>query len=122
MTKLIVGSYPSNEEAVKAVNIYELEGHHAKNMIMLTHANNKDTLENLTDVAVAADESTDNKEESFTEKVKHIITHHVDFSLDTHEKLVHYGLSDEEAESCLTHLELGKIVVLADDELKMGQR
>lgn len=121
MTKLIVGSYPSNEEAVKAVNIYELEGHEAKNIMMLTQPSNKDSLENLTDVAVVADEPTDNEDESFTKKVKNIITHHVEFSLDTHEKLVHYGLSDEEAERCLTDVESGKIVVLADDELRMGQ-
>lgn len=121
MSKQIVGSYFSIEEAVKAVNIYELEGHEAKNIIVLTNPENKELLDERTDVAVTDNAPNHKEPSSFTDKIKEMITHQVNFELDTHDKLVDYGLSNEDAKKCLADIQTGKTVVLADDELRMGQ-
>lgn len=121
MTKLIVGSYLFKEDAIKAVNIYELTGHQAKNIIILTNHENKSELEKLTDVTVKDYSPEHAKKVSLRDRMKIKVMHYANVELDTHEKLVDYGLSIEDAEKCMTDVQMGKIVVLADDELRMGQ-
>lgn len=118
MAKIIVGTYHSKEEAIKAITIFELTGHESKNIIVLTNRENAKTL-NIK-ITVKTD-APDNKEEpSFTNKFKNFFTRKNDFELDTVEKLVDYGLTHADAEKCLTEVKAGKIVVLADDKLRMG--
>jgi|SRR5690625_1706640 len=121
MGKLIVGSYLTKEEAVKAINVYELQGHEAKNIIALTNEERKESLEKLTDVAVTDDSEDDNEKSTITERFKDLFTNNTNLELNTHEKLVDYGLSEKDAIRCLDDVNAGMIVVLADDELRMGQ-
>lgn len=121
MSKLIVGSYLSQEDAVKAINIYELTGHEAKNIIALTNEENKESLKDLTDVAVKSNSPKDDENLRMTDKIKNIFTDNADLELDTLDKLIEYGLSKDDAIRCMTDVNLGKIVILADDELRMGQ-
>lgn len=122
MTKVIVGSYLSQEEAVNAVNIYELEGHEAKNIIILAPHESRESLDHHTDVAVTDNRPNEHQPGTLMDKLKEKITHNVDFKLDTQERLVDYGLSNEDAAQCLTDMQAGKIVVVADDELRMGHQ
>lgn len=121
MGKLIVGSYPTKEEAVKAITVYELQGHEAKNIIALTSEKRKESLEKLTDVAVKSDSAEDEDQLTIAERFKNLFTNNTDLELDTHDKLLDYGLSAEDAVRCMDDLNAGMIVVLADDELRMGQ-
>lgn len=121
MGKLIVGSYPTKEEAVKAITVYELQGHEAKNIIALTSGKRKESLEKLTDVAVKSDSAEDEDQLTIAERFKNLFTNNTDLELDTHDKLLDYGLSAEDAVRCMDDLNAGMIVVLADDELRMGQ-
>lgn len=121
MSKLIVGSYLKEEDAVKAINIYELQGHEAKNIVALTNEKHKESLKELTDVAVKSDSPEDKSKLTITDKIKNIFIANADLELDTHEKLIEFGLSEDDAIRCMTDVNLGKIVVLADDELRMGQ-
>lgn len=121
MGKLIVGSYRTKEEAVKAINVYELQGHEAKNIIALTNEERKDSLEKLTDVAVTDDSEDENEDPTITDRLKNLFTNQTNLELNTIDSLVEYGLSKEEATCCLADLNDGMIVVLADDELRMGQ-
>lgn len=121
MGKLIVGSYSTKEEAVKAITVYELQGHEAKNIIALTSEKRKESLEKLTDVAVKSDSAEDEDQLTIAERFKNLFTNNTDLELDTHDKLLDYGLSAEDAVRCMDDLNAGMIVVLADDELRMGQ-
>lgn len=121
MSKLIVGSYLSEEEAVKAINVYELQGHEAKNIVVLTNDAHKKSLEKRTDVAVKSDTPENEETSTITDKIKEFFTANANLELDTQDKLIEYGLSREDAIRCMADVNLGKIVVLADDELRMGQ-
>lgn len=121
MSKLIVGSYLTKEDAAKAISIYELQGHEANNIIALTNEEHKDSLDKLTDVTVKSDSPADNDQLTITDKIKDIFTANASLELDTHDKLIEYGLSEDDATRCMKDVKLGKIVVLADDELRMGQ-
>ncbi len=121
MSKLIVGSYLSKEEAVKAINIYELTGHEAKNIVALTNEEIRESLKKLTDVAVKSNTPKEREKETFTRKIKKIFMDNADLELDTIDKLVEYGLPKDDAIRCMADVNSGQIVVLADDELRMGQ-
>ena len=121
MTKLIIGSYHSEDDAVNAVAVYELKGHLAKNIIILTNQNNINEIKKQTDVEVKSNAPNSEEDSSLTDKIKKIFTYHSNIELDTREKLIEFGLSPEDASKCMTEVNSGKIVVLADDELRMGQ-
>ena len=120
MAKLIIGSYTTEENAINAINTYELKGHEAKNITLLTNSSQPEKIESKTDVNVSS--ISDDVEEStdLLTKIKRFIINYPDIELDTIEKLVNFGLSKEQAERALTKVQAGKIVVLADDELRMG--
>src|SRR5690625_4452492 len=120
MARLIIGSYSTEENAINAINNYELKDNEAKNITLLTNSSQPGKIESKTDVNVSSilddlEESTD-----LLTKIKRFIINYPDIELDTIEKLVNFGLSKEQAERALTKVQAGKIVVLADDELRMG--
>ncbi len=122
MAKEVVGVYHSPEEAMKGINIYELKGHHSKNIIALTNENDAETLDKLTNVTVQTKTLTN--EDSFKVKGQKIIESilgNEDVELDSVDKLVDFGLTTESAQKCIESVKAGNIVVLADNELRMGQ-
>jgi|GEM_PF-5846672 len=120
MAKLIIGSYLTEEYAINAINAYELKGHEAKNIILLTNSSLPERLENRTDVNVSSISHDVEKSPTLLTKIKRFIINHADIELDTIEKLVHFGLSKGQAETALAEVKAGRILVLADDQLKMG--
>src|SRR5690625_7000147 len=120
MAKLIIGSYTTEEYAINAINAYELKGHEDKNIILLTNISLPKMIENRTDVNVSNISHDVEKSPTLLTKIKRFIINHADIELDTIEKLVHFGLSKGQAETALAEVKAGKILVLADDQLKMG--
>jgi exoribonuclease R len=118
MSKQIVGTYASDEEAIKAIHVYELSGHQSSNIVILTNEEKAKALETRTKVKIKT--NAPKKKEEQKGFFKKMFSKADDFELDTHEKLVGFGLADEVAEKCLEDVKLGKIVVIGDDELRMG--
>lgn len=122
MTKRMLGSYETVEEALHAADVYALAGHSEDNIIMLTNEENATKLEGRTPVQIKTDNpSTEPEAESFMDKVKGVFTpaeEHVE--LDTTEKLTAFGLSQKEADSSMDKVKNGHIVIIVDDELRMG--
>ncbi|MBP1970090.1 hypothetical protein J2Z83_002206 [Virgibacillus natechei] len=117
----IIGSYPSKDEAVNVVDRLELKGYNAKNIIIFANNDHSKDLEKRTDVKVKTDPS-ENEDESFIDKVKKIFTEHTDTDshIELHEKLINSGVSEHQAKKYTDEVQAGNILVLADDNLKMG--
>lgn len=120
MVKLIIGSYTTEANAIDAVNAYELKGHEAKNIFILTNNSNSDELDNKTDVNVSSISQDAEESRTFFTKIKRLLINYPDIELDTIEKLTTFGLPKRQAETALKDVRLGKTLVIADDQLKMG--
>lgn len=120
MASEIFGPYHSTEEAIKEVNILGLKGYKDDNIIVFTNGSNTNALENRTDVNVENDVTEKAHEDSFMDKVKKIFTDEHDSSPDIHEKLVNQGVSDMQADKYAKDIESGKILILVNDEIRMG--
>lgn len=119
MAKRIVGAYQTEIEAINVVNGLELKGMKAKNITILTTKNAQE-LKNRTDVKVESNVPFVKNEASFIIKFKRALLKETDQELDFHEKLTNLGLSLEQVGKCITDIESGMVLVIADDELKMG--
>lgn len=122
MTKRMLGSYKTVEESLHAADVYALAGHSEDGIIMLTNEENAAKLEGRTPVQIKTDNPSPTPEsESFIDKVKDVFTssdEHVE--LDTAEKLTAFGLSQKEADTTMLEVKNGNIVIIVDDELRMG--
>lgn len=122
MAKVVIGAFDTEKDALTAVNVYELAGHHSKNITILASQEQAESLDDMTDVTVKSDSPNEDEPAKATilDKLINAFSDTEEFELDTHEKLIDYGLPLEAAEECMEDVESGKIVVLADDELRMG--
>jgi len=119
MTKIILGTYMNEQDAIVAVNKYQLMGYDADDMNILT--NNDPSLEKHTDVDVTSVyRKEQDQEDSFSDKVKRIFFHEVKEESSAEEILFDIGLDKEKANNCIRSLKSGEIVVVGDDSLKMG--
>lgn len=118
MTKQIVGAYKTEAEAINTVDSLELQGLKSKNIAILTNSNTKE-LKSRTDVKVVSSEPH-LPETSFMGKIKKTFMKQQNQDLDFHEKLIHLGLSKELVTRCIADIESGMVLVIADNELKMG--
>jgi len=122
----MLGSYKTQDEVIKAIDVYQLGGHEASNIVILTNEANVESLEEKTSNQITIKTNTQTNEnegeedQSMFEKIKETMSPTDDFEIDTVEKLIAYGLTPEEAERSIKEVENGHIVVLADDELRMG--
>lgn len=121
MANEIYGPYQSIDEAVRSVEVIELKGHKSENITLFTNKNNADELQNYTDVTVESDKSTDDTEQSVMDKIKMaVLMDEPDTNTELHEKLTKQGLSNEQATKYKEEIKSGNIIIVADDELKMG--
>lgn len=120
MANEIFGPFHSKEDTVKKVSVLELKGLKAENITIFTNKENTDELEDRTDVDVENNATEDDEKDSFTDKIKKVILNSQDSNLNIHEKLVQLGVSDKQASKYVDAIESGEILVIADDELKMG--
>ncbi|WP_188456288.1 general stress protein [Virgibacillus oceani] len=117
MTNQIFGPYHSIEKAVAAVNILELKGYKASNITIFSSENKAVELDEQTDVNVEG-ESTNN--ESFRDKITSIFNKDITPDYNIHDKLMDYGLSNKQSEKYMERIESGEVLVIVDDELRMG--
>ncbi|PAV29719.1 hypothetical protein CIL05_10130 [Virgibacillus profundi] len=120
MTRQIFGSFDTKDEAIKTVDGLELKGYKAKNITIF--ANNDDTndLALRTDVNVESSIVETDSDPSFVDKVKKVFTNDAGSHPYLHDKLIHSGISDKQASKYVDEIESGKILVIADDEMRMG--
>jgi len=120
MTEKVYGRFLSEEEAVHAVSNLELKGYKAKNITIFTNLSNPSKLEKHTDVKVesSVDQSADN--DSFMDKIKKVFVNEPDRDLDIHEKLTSRGIPEDEIDKCIADVEAGYVLVVINDELRMG--
>lgn len=122
MTIQLLGTYPTEQEAITAVEVHSLAGLRADNITLFANTAHAKSLEEQTQVTVKADQPMENEEteSGWINKVKDIFSNSEDFDLHSEEHLMEFGLTKAEATECLEDVKAGKIVVLADDEMRMG--
>lgn len=120
MTRQIFGSFDTKDEAINIVNSLELKGYKAKNILIFANDDNTGELAKRTDVNVESSIVETESESSFADKLKKIFMNDSGSHPYLHEKLNYAGISDKQAEKYVEDIEAGKILVLADDELRMG--
>jgi hypothetical protein len=123
MTIQIIGKYQSMIDAANVANGLELKGFKARNILILTNQHPKE-LEAHTDVNIASSlqqiEDENETTPTFFDKLKKRMAKHNNHTLDMHDRLIEFGVSEEQAVRYIADVESGKTVVIADDELKMG--
>ncbi len=121
MAKHLLGAYPTEEDLRKAVTVYELSGHESKHVVVFTNEEQAQALGNRTRFTIKTDSPAEVEESAgMMTKLKERFKNAIDVELDTTEKLMDYGLSEEDAEMALYQAKLGQFVVIVDDELRMG--
>ncbi|GAB3061231.1 general stress protein [Virgibacillus ainsalahensis] len=122
MGQEVFGPFSARDEAVNLVNSLELKGYSAQNITVFTHRNDTSDMKKHTDVNVESNVTEEKREESFTDKVKKIFFNDntEDTDSDIYDKLMDLGMSDQQASKYIEEIESGKILVIADDTLKMG--
>lgn len=119
MTNEIYGPYHSEEEVIKAVDIMTLKGFKAENITILANKKLCNQLEKRTDANVESS-AEDDSEASIISKIKNVFMDEDKSEFNFRERLVELGLSEKQAEKYEKDIESGKILVLANDELRMG--
>src|SRR5699024_2403332 len=124
MAKHLLGSYETEDEVIKAIDVYRLEGHQARNVVIFTNEKHVESLEEKTSNQITNKtdhpEIEEEEDPGIMEKIKETLSPSEDFEINTTEKLISYGLTPEEAEKSIREVEAGKIVIIVDDELRMG--
>lgn len=120
MTEKVYGRFLSEEEAVHAVSNLELKGYKAKNITIFTNLSNPTKLEKHTDVKVESGIDQPAHNDSFMDKVKKVLLNEPDSDLDIREKLTSRGVLEDEVDKCIADVEAGYVLVILDDELRMG--
>lgn len=120
MTRQIFGSFDTRDEAIKTVNGLELKGYKAKNITIFANDDNTTDLAKQTDVNVESSIVETDSEPSFMDKVKRVFMKESGSHPYLHDNLLESGISDKQAAKYTNEIESGKILVIADDELRMG--
>ncbi|MFD1361857.1 general stress protein [Lentibacillus salinarum] len=120
MAEEVYGPYTSVEDAVKTVNVLELEGYFKENITIFSHGKYADALNNDTDVNITSTETSKNRDRSFIDKITKFIFTGVEETSNIHNKLLEKGLSDEQAAKFTDQIKSGSILVTSDTALKIG--
>ncbi|GGJ88293.1 hypothetical protein GCM10007063_08530 [Lentibacillus kapialis] len=120
MAEEVYGPFSSIEEAVKTVNILELEGYFKENITIFSHGKYADKLNENADVAITSTETAKNREQSFLDKVSKVIFNGVKETSDIYEELINKGLSEKQAAQHAEQIKSGKILITSNRALKMG--
>src|SRR5699024_12418274 len=111
----ILGTYPSEQEAITSVEGHALAGLREDNITLFAHTEHAKSLENNTQVTVKANQPMEDEADSSSmDKIKDMLTNDEDFVLHSEEQLRDSGITSDEASKCLEAVEAGKIVVFAE--------
>lgn len=94
MTKYIIGSYRSEEEAINIVNNLEKQGYKSKDISIITNKDKSDKIKQDTEVDVKSGKPDYKNDESFMDKIKRVFT---DDITDPYEQLIELGVAKEDA-------------------------
>lgn len=122
MSNEVYGPFPSVDDVVALVDRIQLKGLTAKNIAIFTNRDHLEELKRRTAVKIETDTSDikpENKD-SLMYKVKNIFIHDEDTTLNIQDKLVELDISDANAAVYSKQIEAGKILVVADDKIRMG--
>lgn len=117
MANIVVGAFATETEAVDAVRDLESKGYRAEDLLLLTSRDNADKLEGQTDIHVEDAVSDQANNESFMDKIKRAFMQDVgpEDNLSSFDKLISYGLAEDQAEEYSKSLEAGNMVIIAND-------
>lgn len=118
MSKRILGTYPTVKEVKDAIAIFELQGHESKNVLIFGNNLDDSVFQRHNIVNFETNDSLE--DESFIEKIKDNLPIKDLPNFSTSEDLMEYGLSLSAAVRALTGVQNGLMVVIVDDELRMG--
>ncbi|WP_077324900.1 general stress protein [Virgibacillus siamensis] len=119
MANEIYGPYHSKEEVIKAVDIMTLKGFKAENITILANKRLSSKLENQTDANVESSEA-DESETSILNRIKGLFKDEEESEPTFSERLTALGMSEAQAEKYVEGIESGQILVIANDELRLG--
>lgn len=113
MPKKVIGSYSSEEEAIQAVNAFELKGYDSDDLTVMTGRGKTKELRTFTDANVEKTGSGAGSG-SFWEKIKKVLTYDAATNLPANQQLTDQGVHPDDAERYAAELDDGKILVTAD--------
>lgn len=121
MAKHLLGAYPTEEDLRKAVIVFELSGHESKHVVVFTNDAKAQELGDRTRFTIKTDTPAEEEERAgIMTKIKERFIPGLNYELDTLEKLMDYGLTEEAAAQALLEAKSGQFVVIVDDEIRMG--
>lgn len=117
MAKKILGVYSTTHDMNNSIAVYELSGHPSRNVIIFA----KDSIDvNAHHDIVYLNAVPSDEEQGMINKFKSTFSKQEPLHFDTVEQLIAFGLSKEDAVHALTSVQDNQIVVIVDDELRMG--
>lgn len=116
----VFGPYESTEEVIKTVTTLELKGYKSSNISLFANEDHAEELIKNTDVNVESENGNAANQPPILEKFQKLFTNGTDGHANLHEKLTDRNISDWQAEKFTEAIENGEIVVVADNELRMG--
>ncbi|MGM8213129.1 general stress protein [Virgibacillus sp. W0430] len=122
MTIQQIGVFSTEDKAIHVANNLELKGYKAANITIFTNNSSPNELNKYTDVNIKSDLPSPKKDHTLMEKIKAIFSDSKDDdqAINNYEMLVQLGFSEEEATKWITELEAGNVLVVADDDIRMG--
>ena len=120
MTKYIYGSYLSEEEAIDAASVAELKGLKAENITIISNQSTVDELTKRTDVNVQTPTAKTDQRDPIMSKIKRIFNKDQSNDSSLYTRLIDLGLTPAIAQECVDEVNSGKVLMIADDELRMG--
>ncbi|MFA1819828.1 general stress protein [Virgibacillus oceani] len=116
----VFGPYESTDEVRKMVTTLELKGYKSSNISLFTHEDHTEDLIKNTDVNVESEADDQNNQPTFMEKMQSLFSNNTDSHSTLHEKLTEGNISEKQAEKFIEAIEDGEIVIIADNQLRMG--
>lgn len=117
MANIVVGSYSTEKEAVEAVRHFKEKGYKPEDLLLLTNRDNSEKLKDQTDVHIEDTVAEHEGDESFMDKIKRALVQDVgpEDNLSNFDKLISYGLSEQQAEEYARSLEAGNMIIIASE-------
>lgn len=121
MTKYIYGSYLSEDEAIDAASVLELKGLKAKNITILTNHSKVEDLAKLTDVNIQTANGKAEHNEPILDQIRRRFGKDEPEETDLYTRLIDdLGIKPEIARKCVDDVQMGRVLMIVDDEMRMG--
>ncbi|MEC2158089.1 general stress protein [Virgibacillus halodenitrificans] len=119
MTKEVFGPFQANDEVIRLVSNLELKGYKSENITVFANSDDFEELDKRTDVSVESS-VTDEEEPTFMDKVKRVFSNDAGTHPHLHDRLLNSAVTDKQAKEYVDAIEDGGVLVIANNDLKMG--